>query len=514
MTNNLRNIRINRALISVYHKEGLAPIVQTLDTLGIQIVSTGGTLDYIRGLGISASSVEEETGYPSILGGRVKTLHPKIFGGILARREVAKDQEDLAKWDIRPLDLVIVDLYPFEDTVASKASHADIIEKIDIGGISLIRAAAKNYKDVLIVAGRFLYPELLSLLKEQGGFTTLSDRKYFAAQAFNMSSHYDTAIFDYFNQEIRFPVFKKSLQEVPLNLRYGENPHQHAMFFGNMAYMPKQLHGKDISYNNLLDIESAIKLIMDFQKDPTVAIIKHNNACGCATATDILTAWTLALKADPLSAYGGIIILNRELDATAAEEVNKLFFEVILAPSYDAKALEILKCKKNRIILVYDPSLPLPPQEFRSLLHGVVVQDRDSAVESASSFTQVSQKAPESTQISDLVFANKLVKHTKSNAIVLVKDQMMLASGMGQTSRVDSLKHAIEKAAEFGLSLQGAVMASDAFFPFPDCVRLAAEAGITAIIQPGGSIRDQESIDYCNKHNVAMICTGIRHFKH
>lgn len=513
MTNNLRNIRIRQALISVYHKEGLAPIVAVLSQLGVRILSTGGSLSYIRELGVDASSVEDLTGYPSILGGRVKTLHPKVFGGILARREVPSDQKELEQWDIEPIDMVIVDLYPFEDTVASMAPQAEIIEKIDIGGISLIRAAAKNYKDVLIVPCRTLYPEVLSLLQEQGGHTTLSDRKYFAAQAFKISSHYDTAIFNYFNQEANLPVFKTSLLDSPLRLRYGENPHQHAMYFGEKDSLPRQLHGKEISYNNLLDIESAIKLIHDFT-DPTVAIIKHNNACGCASREDLTQAWHCALQADPLSAFGGIIIVNREIQPETAEEINKLFFEVIIAPSYCPGALELLKSKKNRIILQYDKDAALPAQEFRSLMNGVVVQDRDTAVENLSSFTQVSHKTPEKNQLADLVFANKLVKHTKSNAIVLVKDQMLLASGMGQTSRVDALKHAIEKAGTFGLSLQNAVMASDAFFPFPDCVEIADKTGITAVIHPGGSINDQKSIDYCNSHNMAMICTGIRHFKH
>lgn len=513
MTNNLRNIKIKQALISVYHKDGLAPIIASLHRLNIPILSTGGSMSYIQELGFQARAVEDVTGYPSILGGRVKTLHPSVFGGILARREIPSDQQELSQYQIDPIDLVIVDLYPFEETLASGASPTEIIEKIDIGGISLIRAAAKNYKDVLIVASRAQYAELLSLLDDQEGCSTLSDRKYFAAQAFNISSHYDTAIFNYFNQDVQLPVFKKSLLESPIHLRYGENPHQHAVFYGFKEQLPTQLHGKEISYNNLLDIDAAIRLIADFS-ETTVAIIKHNNACGCASAPVLSTAWDRALEVDPTSAFGGIIVLNRPVDQETAQKINEIFFEVIIAPSYEPQALELLKSKRNRIILQHDFTKAVAPQEFRSLLGGVMLQDRDTGVEEVSSFTQVSQKAPEPTQIADLIFANKLVKHTKSNAIVLVKDCKLLASGMGQTSRVDALQHAIEKANHFGQSLQGAVMASDAFFPFPDCVQMAAEAGITAIIQPGGSIRDSLSIEYCNKHNVAMICTGIRHFKH
>ncbi len=513
MTDNLNTIRIQRALVSVYHKENLEPIVRLLDQLGVDILSTGGSLSFLQSLGIKATAVEDVTGYPSILGGRVKTLHPKVFGGILSRRDLPADQQDMKRWDIHPIDLVIVDLYPFEDTVASGAAEEDIIEKIDIGGISLIRAAAKNYKDVVIVACRDLYPQLLTLLQERQGGTTLSDRRHFAAAAFEVSSHYDTAIFNYFNAEEALPAFKMSLPQTSLHLRYGENPHQKAAFYGDGKLLPKQLHGKDISYNNLLDIESALRLINDFT-EPTVAILKHNNACGCASADNLTTAWERALQADPLSAYGGIVVLNRPLTLETATHINKIFFEVILAPEYDPQALELLQSKKARIILETPVPCPLPSQEFRSMLGGVMVQDRDTDIDLPDSFTQVTQKAPTASQVKDLVFANKLVKHTKSNAIVLVKDQMLLASGMGQTSRVDSLKHAIEKAGSFSIPLQGAVMASDAFFPFPDCVQIAREAGIEAVIHPGGSIRDQESIDYCNNHQVAMVCTGKRHFKH
>ena len=513
MTNNLRNIPIQTALISVYHKEGLAPVIGELARAGVQLMATGGTLEYIRSLVPGATAVEDLTGYPSILGGRVKTLHPKIFGGILGRRDVPADKTDMEQWQIPPVDLVLVDLYPFQDTVASGASQADIIEKIDIGGISLIRAAAKNYRDVVVVADRSLYPEFLDLLQAQQCHTTLSDRMYFAAQAFKISSHYDTAIFRYFNRDMGLPAFSHSLLETPLSLRYGENPHQNAVFFGSREGLPHKLHGKDISYNNLLDIEAALRLIRDFT-DPCIAILKHNNACGCASCQDLEQAWERALKADPASAFGGIIVMNRPLSDVLAREMDKLFFEVIIAPSYEPGALEILKSKKNRIILACGQQVRLPEKEFRSLFDGVIEQDRDILVEDPASFTLVTRKAPTKDQVADLVFANKLVKHTKSNAIVLAAKGMMLASGMGQTSRVDALKHAIEKARENNLSLKEAVMASDAFFPFPDCVELACQAGITAVIQPGGSIRDQLSIDFCNSNNMAMVFTGIRHFKH
>ncbi|HPW78522.1 MAG: Bifunctional purine biosynthesis protein PurH [Bacteroidetes bacterium ADurb.Bin037] len=513
MTNNLRNIPIRNALISVYHKEGLAPIIEQLAGAGVQLYSTGGSLEYIRNLGADAIPVEDLTGYPSILGGRVKTLHPKVFGGILSRRDDPRDKEDMEHWDIGPLDLVIVDLYPFDETVASGASHSDIIEKIDIGGISLIRAAAKNYRDVMVVPDKSLYAEFLNLLQSRKCQTTLSDRMYFASQAFKISSHYDTGIFRYFNKDINLPAFSYSLFETPVSLRYGENPHQGAMYFGQAGKLPKQLHGKEISYNNLLDIEAALRLISDFDR-PAIAILKHNNACGCSCCDDLVTAWEQALKADPASAFGGIIVVNRPVTEILAHKMDKLFFEIVLAPSFEQEALEVLKSKKNRIILVYDQGLQLPGKEFRSLMNGVIVQDRDISVENVFSFTQVTHRAPSKAQLKDLVFANKLVKHTKSNAIVLAANEMLLASGMGQTSRVDALKHAIEKARENGLSLKNAVMASDAFFPFPDCVELAHKEGITAVVQPGGSIKDQLSIDYCNVNNMAMVFTGIRHFKH
>jgi phosphoribosylaminoimidazolecarboxamide formyltransferase/IMP cyclohydrolase len=503
---------IKRALISVYHKDGLSPIAQALNDLGVEIYSTGGSCDYLQKQGIPVQTVEQLTSYPSILGGRVKTLHPKVFGGILAQRQLPQDLETLIQYDIPAFDLVMVDLYPFEATVAAGASDQDIIEKIDVGGISLIRAAAKNHQDVLIISNQSQYPRLLSLLTEGKGQTTLQERRRFAAEAFYTSSHYDTAIFNYFNQEQGLPCFSQSL-DGGQTLRYGENPHQAACYIGPAGSLPKQLHGKELSYNNLLDVEAAIELIQDFTDLPTVTIIKHNNACGCASRPSLLEAWEKALAADPVSAFGGIIACNCPIDKATAEAMNSLFFEVAIAPAFSPEALEILQSKKNRILLE-QPAQTLPKEKFRSLLHGVLRQDRDQAVEGANQLKPCTQAQASSEQIQDLIFANKLVKHSKSNAIVLAKDQMLVASGVGQTSRVDALKHAIEKAGQFGLSLDGAVMASDAFFPFPDCVALAHEAGIQAVVQPGGSVRDQESIDYCNQHGLAMLLTGIRHFKH
>lgn len=506
----MENKTIKRALISVYHKDGIDIIAKKLHALGVEILSTGGTYDYIKEIGVPVTTVEDITSYPSILGGRVKTLHPKVFGGILARRESSKDLNQLKEYEIPAIDLVIVDLYPFQEYVSSNSPHNEIIEKIDIGGISLIRAAAKNYKDVVIVACKEQYNNLINIL-ERGSSTTLKERFYFAAEAFNVSSHYDTSIFKYFEKENPIESFKESVTESH-PLRYGENPHQKARFFGAQNKMPKQIHGKEISYNNLLDIEAAIELIWDFEQ-PTVAILKHNNACGCASCDTIAQAWDNALAADPISAFGGVIASNREIDAQTAQEINKLFFEVIIAPSYSSEALGILKQKKNRIILLCDTDLR-SDKKFRSLLGGVLVQDRDSISETAQELTPVTNKKATQSQIKDMIFANKLVKHSKSNAIVLVKDSMLLASGVGQTSRVDALNQAITKAKNFGLELDGAVMASDAFFPFPDCVEIAHKAGITAVIQPGGSIKDGESIEYCNNNGVAMVTTGRRHFKH
>jgi len=503
--------KIKSALISVYCKDGLDVVVQELDKQGVSIYSTGGTLSFIEGLGVKAASVESLTGYPSILGGRVKTLHPKVFGGILSRRANAEDGKQLAQYEIPEIDLVVVDLYPFEETVAAGAAEAEVVEKIDIGGISLIRAAAKNFSDVAVVASRAQYAELLQMLRENRGGTTLENRKHLAAQAFNVSSRYDSAIFSYFNRSRQIPAFEQSVSG-SMSLRYGENPHQKAVFYGSFNDMFDQLHGKEISYNNLLDIDAAVALINEFS-EPTFAILKHNNACGAASRPTLLQAWNDALAGDPVSAFGGVLICNRELDKATAEAVNKLFCEVIVAPAYNAAGLEILKQKKNRIILAAK-TFALPAMQRRTLLNGAAVQERDTATEAENSMTSVTTAKPTPAQVQDLIFANKIVKQSKSNAIVLAKNGQLLASGVGQTSRVDAVKHAIEKAKSFGFSLQGAVMASDAFFPFPDCVEIAHRAGITAVIQPGGSVNDQQSIDCCNANGVAMVVTGVRHFKH
>lgn len=503
--------KITRALISVYHKDFVSDIANELVKRNIEIVSTGGTYDFLKSQNIPVTSVESITGYPSIFGGRVKTLHPKIMGGILYRREVSGDTEESAKYEVPNIDLVIVDLYPFEEYVAAGASDADIIEKIDIGGITLIRAAAKNYNDVLIVSGQEGYQPLLNLIREKDGYTSIEDRRRFAAEAFMTSSHYDTQIFEYFNRGFGIPTFSKSILE-STPLRYGENPHQNAKYFGPKESLPVQLHGKEISYNNLLDVEAALELISDF-KETAVAIVKHNNACGCAVRPTLLEAWKDALAADPVSAFGGIIVTNRKVDVPTAEEMNKLFFEVCIAPAYDEEALKILEVKKNRIILD-SSNVKLSDTKFRSMLSGALVQDRDTVVEKPEELKTVTRKAPTPKEIDDMLFANILVKHSKSNTIVLAKDRMLLASGVGQTSRVDSLKQAIEKAGNFGFSLKGAVMSSDAYFPFPDCVEIADKAGVTAVIHPGGSIRDQESVDYCDQHGMAMVMTGKRHFKH
>ncbi len=505
--------KIKNALISVFHKDNLEPIVQKLNQLGVTIYSTGGTQKFINELGIPVEPVEELTSYPSILGGRVKTLHPKVFGGILARRELPEDLTQLDTYQIPEIDLVIVDLYPFEKTVASGASEQDIIEKIDIGGISLIRAAAKNFKDVVIVPSQAQYNDLLQLLNEKQGVTDIEDRKRLAAHAFNISSHYDTAIFNYFNQDKSINALKLSFENCQ-PLRYGENPHQKAQFCGNLDALFDKLNGKDLSYNNLLDIDAAVNLMAEFTGNtPVFAILKHNNACGLAQRDTLLQAWKDALAGDPVSAFGGILITNTTIDADTAEEINKLFFEVIIAPGYQPQALEILQSKKNRIILKQKPA-PLAQTIVRTALNGVLVQEKDNKMAIEADLRTVTEKAPSAQEIADLLFANKLVKHTKSNTIVLAKNNQLLASGTGQTSRVDALKQAIHKAKSFGFDLNGAVMASDAFFPFPDCVEIADAEGIKAVIQPGGSIKDQASIDYCNTHNMAMVFTGIRHFKH
>lgn len=504
---------IKRALISVYYKDGLEEIAKELYKNGVEILSTGGTCDFLRNLSIPVTTVESVTGYPSILDGRVKTLHPKVFGGILNIRDSQKHVEEVAKYEIPSIDLVIVDLYPFEEYVAAGASKEDIIEKIDIGGISLIRAAAKNYNDVVIIPSKESYAPFLQILKERGNKTTLAEREEFAAHAFLVSSHYDTAIFSYFNSQIEKPVdvFAKNIQHKK-ELRYGENPHQKGLYFGDENSLPQQLHGKEISYNNLLDIEAAVELISDFS-EITVAVIKHNNACGCASAPTLKGAWERALAGDPVSAFGGIIVTNKKIDAQSAAEMNKIFFEVIIAPAYDEEALEILKSKKNRIILLSNGIAP-SDLKFRSLLGGALVQQRDTHIETPFDLVSKTNNTPSVKETEDLLFANKLVKHSKSNAIVLAKDKQLIASGIGQTSRVDALKQAIAKAKSFGFDLNGAVMASDAFFPFADCVEIAASEGIKCVIQPGGSIRDNESIDWCNNNGVAMVFTGVRHFKH
>ena len=502
--------RIKTALVSVFHKDGLDEIITTLHKEGVQLLSTGGTQEFIESLGVPCQRVEDLTGYPSILGGRVKTLHPKVFGGILGRRDNEGDQVQMVNYEIPEIDLVIVDLYPFEATVASGASHEAIIEKIDIGGISLIRAAAKNHKDVVIVASKDQYAALADILRNKGAQTTLEERVWFAKEAFGVSSLYDSAIFNYFDGE-NGSMFRKAINH-PKSLRYGENPHQKGYFYGDFEAMFDQIHGKEISYNNLLDINAAVDLIDEFE-DTTFAILKHNNACGLASRDTLLEAWTDALAGDPVSAFGGVLITNRALDKATAEEINKIFFEVIIAPDYDVNALEILTQKKNRIILVRKET-EMPRQQYRSVLNGVLVQDRDLKIETPEDCKPVTNKVATAEEIEDMLFANKIVKNSKSNAIVLAKNKQLLASGVGQTSRVDALKHAIEKAHGFGFDLNGAVMASDAFFPFPDCVEIAHEAGVTAVIQPGGSVRDAESVQYCNDHDVAMVVTGFRHFKH
>lgn len=503
--------KIKTALVSVFYKDGLEEILKLLDADGVKFLSTGGTKSFIESLGYECQAVEDLTGYPSILGGRVKTLHPKVFGGILNRRDNEGDREQIAKYEIPEIDLVIVDLYPFEATVASGASDEDIIEKIDIGGISLIRGAAKNYNDVVIVASKGQYGALADMLKASGASSTLEQRRWFAKEAFAVSSGYDAAIYNYFAgldpDDLRIAIDSSRA------MRYGENPHQKGFFYGDLNAMFDQLHGKEISYNNLLDIDAATQLMAEFGTEPTFAILKHNNACGVATRSNILDAWKDALAGDPVSAFGGVLISNTEIDGTVAEEINKIFFEVIIAPSYSEKALEILEQKKNRIILVQKLAAP-HTRQFRSVLNGALVQDRDTAVETPDMLKVVTKKAPTQEQIDDLIFANKIVKQSKSNAIVLAKGGQLYASGIGQTSRVDALRQAIAKAQSFGFDLNGAVMASDAFFPFADCVEIANQTGITAVIHPGGSIRDNDSVEYCDAHDMAMVMTGIRHFKH
>ena len=501
------------ALISVFHKEGLTPVVTQLQSLGITIYSTGGTEKFIRDLGTPVIPVETVTGYPSILGGRVKTLHPKVFGGILNRQQHPGDVAELEQYEIPQLDLVIVDLYPFEKTVADGASEEDIIEKIDIGGIALIRAAAKNFKDVLCVASMEDYTEFLTLISDGKGSTTLADRKRFAAKAFQVSSHYDTTIFNYFNRTHELNALKIS-EPKGQKLRYGENPHQEGYFFGDMEQVFDKRHGKALSYNNLLDVDAAVHLMAEFKDDaPTFAILKHNNACGVATRNTIAAAYADALAGDPVSAFGGILIANTEIDKATAEAIHTLFCEVVIAPSFSDEALSLLQQKKKRILLI-QKLFGLPETSVRSCLNGFLFQDKDRKTDTLQTLSYVTTAKPTENELEDLLFASKVCKHTKSNTIVLAKDKQLCASGTGQTSRVDALKQAIEKATAFGFDLKGAVMASDAFFPFPDCVEIAHQAGIRAVIQPGGSIKDELSIAYCNAHDMAMVFTTTRHFKH
>ena len=504
---------ISSALISVFSKNGLEPIVKKLKDQGVTIYSTGGTQKFINDLGIEVISVEAVTDHPSILGGRVKTLHPKVFGGILNRQDNDSDVREMDSFNIPQIDLVIVDLYPFEKTVASGASHQDIIEKIDIGGISLIRAAAKNFKDVMCVSSVDDYSEFLELLSENNGAMTYEDRQRFAAKSFNVSSHYDSAIFRYFNRDSTSTTLKLS-ETIGTVLRYGENPHQKGYFFGDFEAMFEKLHGKALSYNNLLDVDAAVNLMNEFIGEaPTFAVLKHNNACGIAQRSNLHQAYLDALAGDPVSAFGGVLISNSEIDISTAEEIHKLFCEVVIAPSFSAEAMTVLKAKKNRILMVQKLT-ELPASSVRSCLNGYLVQDKDGITDSAEILETVTELGPTANEVEDLIFASKLCKHTKSNTIVLAKGKQLCASGTGQTSRVDALNQAIHKAKSFGFELEGSVMASDAFFPFPDCVEIAEKAGITAVIQPGGSIKDQLSIDYCNKNKVAMVFTKTRHFKH
>jgi phosphoribosylaminoimidazolecarboxamide formyltransferase/IMP cyclohydrolase len=505
-------VKIKSALISVYHKDGLEKIIKALDSLDVTIYSTGGTQAFIESLGVEVSRVEDLTSYPSILDGRVKTLHPKVFGGILARRE-EEHLVQLADYEIPPIDLVIVDLYPFQETVKSTNDENTIIEKIDIGGISLIRAAAKNYQDVVVVPSKEEYPLIEAILTEKEGVSTMEDRRELARRAFRVSSDYDVAIFNHFDENKSEDSFKQSFH-LRQTLRYGENPHQQGVFFGELGAMFEKLGGKELSFNNLVDVDAAVGLMREFKDDdPTFAVLKHTNPCGVATRSDVLSAWHAALAGDPVSAFGGILITNAQVNLDTAREINKLFYEVLIAPGFDDDARDLLLSKKKRVLLKIN-HFNVQDKTFKSLLNGVIVQDADMKQEAAADLKIVTEKTPSVEDIDDLLFANKIVKHLKSNTIVLTSGKQLLGMGCGQTSRVDACNQAIAKAKNFGFDLKGAVMASDAFFPFPDCVELADKAGITSVIQPGGSIKDQLSIDYCNEHGLAMVFTGIRHFKH
>lgn len=503
---------IRTALISVYHKEGLEQIVRLLQQHDVTIYSTGGSLDYIKSFNVDAIAVEDLTGYPSILDGRVKTLHPKVFGGILARRE-ENHIGQLEKYEIPPIDLVIVDLYPFEQTVRSTSDEATIIEKIDIGGISLIRAAAKNYNDVLIVSSQSDYDHLYKMLESKGAASDLQDRKYFATRAFGVSSHYDKQIYEYFNSNNGEQSLKISLHD-GAPLRYGENPHQSATYYSSKDVSFKKLAGKELSFNNLVDVDAAMHLMYEFRDgNPAFAILKHTNACGVAVRSTVHEAWEHALAGDPVSAFGGVLICNQTIDEQTAADIDKIFYEVLIAPDFTEEAKNILAAKKNRILLQLI-NFPSATQQVKSLLDGYIVQDMDRMTEDRSQLKSVTTRAPSENEIDDLLFANKCVKHLKSNGIAIVKNRQLIGMGCGQTSRVDALKQAITKARSYGFDVQDSVMASEAFFPFPDCVQIAHEAGITAVIQPGGSVKDQESIAYCNATEMAMVLTGFRHFKH
>ncbi len=508
----MQSRKITRTLISVFYKDNLEPIIKILAAQGVEFVSTGGTQDFIEKLGFKVTPVEQLTGYPSIFGGRVKTLHPSIFGGILFRRDDQNDIEQAKQFNIAPIDLVIVDLYPFEETVKKGGNEEEIIEKIDIGGISLIRGAAKNFIDVLVVSSRDQYTELLALLANGNGTSTLAERKRFAALAFDVTSHYDSAIFSYFNQEQHIPSLKASFQKGEI-LRYGENPHQQGIFYGDLHSIFDQLNGKELSYNNLVDVDAAVNLVSEFKGETAFVIIKHTNACGVATAASVKEAYLKAFQADTISAFGGVLATNHLIDQAAAEEINKLFFEILIAPDYSKEAMNLLKSRKNRILLKQKSAINSKKQ-FKTLLNGIIEQDQDRKTDSKEDLKVMTKRAPSAGEVNALLFASKIAKHTKSNTIVLAVEGQLLASGVGQTSRVDSLKQAIEKARNFGFNLKGAAMASDAFFPFPDCVEIAYQQGIQAVIQPGGSIKDQDSIDFCDKHGVAMVFTGFRHFKH
>ena len=508
----MSTVKIKRALISVFYKDNLEPIIHELAKANVEFISTGGTQEFIEKLGYKVIPVESLTGFPSIFGGRVKTLHPAVFGGILYRRDDAEHIKQSTAYEIEAIDLVIVDLYPFEETVQKGGSEAEVIEKIDIGGISLIRAAAKNFQDVLIVSSRSQYESLLKLLISGNCSSRLDERRYFAAMAFDVTSHYDSAIFSHFNTTASIPSFKKSIQQGRA-LRYGENPHQQGKYYGDLDGLVEQLHGKELSYNNLVDIDAALNLIKEFGGETGFVIIKHTNACGVATGPTVQDAYLKAFQADTISAFGGVLASNHPIDLASATEINKLFFEILIAPGYDQQALALLKSKKNRMLLLQTKPLS-EKKQFKSLLNGVIEQDLDLKTDSLEDLKVVTKRAPTEKETDALLFASKICKHTKSNTIILAVNGQLLASGVGQTSRVDALRQAVEKARTFGFDLKGSAMASDAFFPFPDCVQIAHENGIDIVIQPGGSVKDQESIDYCNAHNMAMVFTGIRHFKH